>query len=242
MIYYKSEKQRDFRKNCRKIHNRKYRYPENYNTAHEKIKIICPEHGEFEQTPHNHLNGQGCPVCRYKKISYDLNEFIRLSNKVHCKKYDYSKVQYEKGTEKVIIICPQHGEFNQRASNHLSGYGCPICNSSRGELAIKRFLDERKIKYTFQKTFDECRGKRNKLPFDFYLDKFNMCVEYDGEQHTVGWRRNQESLLKIKEVDSIKTNYCKDNNIKLLRINFTDFDIIDIILLKELHLLVDKPE
>lgn len=58
----------DFIKKANKIHLDKYNYSKvNYISAHSKVTIICPEHGEFEQTPNHHLNGQGCPICKSSK-------------------------------------------------------------------------------------------------------------------------------------------------------------------------------
>ena len=112
------------------IHGGKYDYSKvEYVNAKTKVCIICPEHGEFWQTPHNHLQGQGCPKCSPTlKLSKDV--FIENSNKKHNGKYDYSKVKYINNRTKVCIICPEHGEFWQTPSNHMYGYGCAKCANS----------------------------------------------------------------------------------------------------------------
>ena len=114
------------------IHCDKYDYSKvEYKSAREKVCIICPEHGEFWQTPTNHLSGNGCPVCadlsRVKNKSLTKDEFIEKARKIHGDKYDYSKVEYKNYMTKVCIICPEHGEFWQKPNNHLSGYGCKKC-------------------------------------------------------------------------------------------------------------------
>ena len=122
------------------IHNNKYDYSKvNYILSHSKVCIICPEHGEFWQTPHMHLRGQGCPHCG-GHLRKTLDEFINESNFVHNNKYDYSKVHYINAESKVCIICPEHGEFYQKPIKHLKGQGCPKCSGrykSSEEFVIK---------------------------------------------------------------------------------------------------------
>ena len=118
------------------VHGDKYDYSKvKYKNNREKIIIICPIHGTFIQSPKNHLNGQGCPICgkviRYKNVKKTTNEFVEKAKKIHGDKYDYSKVEYKGCNEQVCIICPEHGEFWQTPHNHLSGCGCKQCNISK---------------------------------------------------------------------------------------------------------------
>lgn len=98
-----------------------------------KVKIICPVHGEFEQTPKHHLRGEGCFQCGRdltgKKKTKTTAEFIANARSVHGNKYDYSKTVYTGASNKVEIICPQHGSFYQKATHHISKVGCPHCAS-----------------------------------------------------------------------------------------------------------------
>jgi len=111
---------------AKKVHEDKYDYSKvKYKKAISKVIIICPIHGKFEQTPHAHLQGQGCPIC--SKPVYDTLSFVEESIKKHGNTYDYSKVEYKKAISKVIIICPTHGEFEKTPNKHLGGQGCPIC-------------------------------------------------------------------------------------------------------------------
>ena len=140
----------------------------------------------FEQRPHNHLKGQGCPVCNIEDLAntkrLSTKEVIKLSSKIHDNKYDYSLLIYKNNKTKIKIICPIHGEFLQSPIIHMIGSGCPKCNTSKGESKIVKYLNDNQIDYLHQKTFDECKYK-NKLRFDFYLPKYNLAIEYDGEQH-----------------------------------------------------------
>jgi len=114
-------------------HNDKYNYSNvNYINAHTKVIIICPIHGKFMQTPHNHYK-KGCKECGIlstsKKQTHNNSIFIQKSIQIHNNKYKYSKVDYINANSKVTIICTIHGEFNQRPAQHLLGSGCPQCGN-----------------------------------------------------------------------------------------------------------------
>ena len=156
----------DFIKKAKEKHGDKYDYSKvNYVNIHTKVCIICPEHGEFWQTPNKHLNGNGCKLCGIIKMKnknkYTLEEFIKKSNKKHNHKYDYSKVDLLNYNmkDKICIICPEHGEFWQTASNHLQGQGCSKCKNNKlsfeRRLTNEQFIEKaRKVhgdKYDYSK-------------------------------------------------------------------------------------------
>lgn len=137
----------EFIEKAKKVHGNKYDYSKvNYIDARSKIIIICPEHGEFEQTPNSHLNGRGCPKCgnivAANKNKNTKEEFINKANKVHGNKYDYSLVDYKNSKTPVIIICPEHGQFTQTPTAHLSGQGCTKCYREKQSVL---FRDSAKI-------------------------------------------------------------------------------------------------
>jgi very-short-patch-repair endonuclease len=232
----------NFIKKALNIHGDRYDYSKFiYKGVYEKSIVICKKHGEFITSPRNHLSGMNCKKCMYEGERNVVNKltienFLERSKNIHKNKYDYSKVEYKNNKEKVIIICPNHGEFNQIAKDHLRGIGCFLCKDSKGEKIINIFLNEKKIKYVRQKKFDKCKNK-NKLLFDFYLSEYNLCIEYDGEQHfnpvVFGKMSKEDSEICLKKTilnDKIKTNFCKENNINLLRIPYTEFKNIEKIL------------
>ena len=114
------------------IHNNKYDYSKvNFINVRTKVCIICPEHGEFWQTPAAHMSGQGCPKCQKRNYKYTTDEFINVLNTIFGNEYDYSKVKYINSQKKVCIICPEHGEFWQTPNQLLQNKcGCPKCNST----------------------------------------------------------------------------------------------------------------
>jgi very-short-patch-repair endonuclease len=215
-----------FIEKARVIHGDKYDYSltEVINSSN-KIKIICPEHGIWEQKPNGHLQGKGCRTCSgYKKLTTE--EFIKKAGDVHEGKYDYSFVNYEGHYKKVKIICPEHGEFIQGAGSHLAGTGCPRCSESKGEKEIYKWLLNKELNFTRQKTFNNCKHKRQ-LYFDFYVIDHNLCIEYDGKQHfePIEYFGGKLTLEEIKKRDKFKNKFCNKHNINLLRINYEE-DII----------------
>lgn len=108
------------------IHGDRYDYAETkYINSNIKVSIICPKHGRFEQDPSSHLSGSGCPICANKNLNTE--RFVERAMLKHGGRYDYSKVIYRKSTQKVCIICSEHGEFWQTPNTHLQGGGCPEC-------------------------------------------------------------------------------------------------------------------
>ena len=143
-ISKRSSNTEKFIKKAKEIHkdengNPKYDYSKvNYINSNTKICIICPKHGEFWQTPANHLTGNSCPKCSNEIIGNlsrsSTEAFIKKAKEIHKDengnpKYDYSKVEYKNARTKVCIICKEHGEFWQIPDKHISGQGCPICSN-----------------------------------------------------------------------------------------------------------------
>jgi len=219
----------DFVKKAKEVHGNTYDYSlTKFKSTREKIQIICKKHGEFNSLPSDHIHKKsGCPKCAYKKCSNRLksttDDFILKAEKTHRNRYDYSLVNYVNSTTKITIICPVHGKFLQTPDAHLSGKNCPHCNLSKGELKIKGILESNNIQFKQQKTFKECKDIRL-LPFDFYLPEYNLCIEYDGEQHykPIKVFKGEFGLKEIQRRDFIKTEYCKNNNIPLLRISYNE--------------------
>ena len=219
------------------IHNNKYDYSlVDYIDSKTKVKIICKLHGVFEQTPRNHLSGQGCRECKINDSKLNLFDFIRRSNIIHDFYYDYNKVQYINNYTKVIIICPKHGEFQQIPNFHLLGQGCPSCKKSIMENKISELLKSKNVIFNRQKIFEKCKNI-NYLPFDFFLPEYNLVIEYNGKQHyePIKWFGGEETLFYIKNNDEIKKKFCIENNINYVEISYKENNkiknIIDGILL-----------
>ncbi len=144
--------------------------------------------------------------------------------------------EYINGSEKIEIKCPKGHIFKMMFYNFKQGQRCPLCKESIGERKIEKFLNNHDINYVREYRFDDCKNKRT-LPFDFYLPDYNICIEFDGKQHfeyIEFFDKTKEKFELRKRNDEIKNEYCKHNNIKLIRISYLDKDKIEDILHKEL--------
>jgi len=193
----------------------------NYIGYRQKIKVLCKKESHLSIKSISHLlnNNVNCCFCS-KKYKYTHNEWINSCNITHNYKYDYSLSNYINNKSKVDIICPKHGKFTQRAFSHKNGSGCKKCNKSIGENIIFEILSKNEIKFEEQKNFNNLKFK-NKLYFDFYLPEYNLCIEFDGLQHSKSYYffGGEDALINRIKRDEIKNNYCIENNINLLRIS-----------------------
>ena len=122
----------EFVRRATEVHSGKYTYENSeYINCSTKTAITCPKHGVFYMRPYCHLQGMGCPKCKFEKVNgnkrFTLEEWINKAKAVHGDKYDYSLVEYKNSCTKVKIVCPIHGVFSQVAESHLQGYGCQQC-------------------------------------------------------------------------------------------------------------------
>lgn len=172
----------DFISAAKKIHHNKYDYSKTiYVNEKIKVKVICPEHGEFEIEPNSHLNGRGCIKCTNKQKS-NTDDFIKRAKKIHGNKYDYSKVDYINNHTKVIIICPEHGVFMQTPKNHLNGQKCPKC-SSNYHYTTEEFIEKCKIIHNNKYQYDKTK----------YIDAFHM-IEIKCPLHGYFWQKASSHL------------------------------------------------
>jgi hypothetical protein len=209
------------------VHGYRYDYTlVDYIDIKTKVCIICPDHGEFLQTPDKHKQGRGCPECGKLRSEQakilDQEKVIKSFREFHGNKYDYSKVEYCHCRKPICIICPNHGEFMQIPDVHKRS-GCPKCNESNGERKIRTILQNKKIQFETQKTFSNCKHKY-KLRFDFFLPNYNLLIEYHGRQHfeLVEHFGGIENFKKTQVNDRIKRDWVMRSNYDLLEIHYDD--------------------
>ena len=219
-----------FVEKARQIHSDKYDYSfVEYVNNSTHVKIVCPIHGEFKQTPNAHLMGQACPECG-KKIKADkkrlsVSDFIKNAKKVHGNKYDYSLVEYNSSKSKVKIICPVHGEFEQTPNAHLRNGGCAKCGkqsmADKQSLTTETFI-QKAIKVHGHKYIYDCvdyvssrdnvvikcpiHGEFSKLPAMHLLGQ--GCTTCAIEQRYFNLRlTNDEFIRKSSEIHNNKYDY-----------------------------------
>lgn len=131
-------------------------------------------------------------------------------------------------------------EFELKFGAFVNGNcGHPMLSKSKLEAKCQSILDKYKLMYKTQKTFEGCVYK-HKLRFDFYLvlDGKEICIETDGNQHIYPAEKfgGLEGLAERQKCDRIKTQYCLDHDIILIRIPESKFKYMEDILIKELNL------
>lgn len=156
-------------------------------------------------------------------LFYNIRLWFKLNN------YDCDVVEkkYKKMSEKMTFICSCGREYECTPSSILYSSNpsvrCPRCAGtiSSYELKVISFLEKKRIKYLRQYRFNDCKLFKL-LPFDFYLPDYNICIEVDGEQHFKQKMQSQDEFELTQERDKIKNEYCRKNNIKLIRIPYWD--------------------
>ena len=205
-----------FIEKAQKIHGNSYSYEEvSYINNRTPVNIMCPTHGIFRQTPEVHLSGHGCPECanikRAEKNIMTTSEFIAKAKNIHGDKYDYSKVEYVKYDTPVTIICPEHGEFQQKPYIHLDGSGCQKCamlfSNYEMELIdyISSIIGEENI-------IRNDRTILNGNELDVYVPSKKVAFEFDG----LYW--HSEIKKPNKKYHLQKTMDCEKQGIQLIHI------------------------
>lgn len=215
-----------------------------YVDANTKIFCKCKIDGyEWSAKPNDLLNSKnGCPKCS-GKIKNKTTEYFKQEL---AEKNPNIEVlgEYEGNKTPIYCKCKVCGyKWSPRPNDLLSGHSCSKCNTSKGENKILSFLNNKNIENEYQYRFKDCKFK-NILSFDFYLPNKKIAIEYDGEDHYIIFTRNKnetyeqamDRFIDRKIRDTVKNIYCQQNNIKLIRIPYWDFNNIEEILIKELNL------
>lgn len=215
----------DFLKKVKLIdENKEYTFLENYKGYAHKIKCKHNCGYEWYIAPSNFFGGKRCPKCEgsMKKTQEEIDKRMEDAFKGEYKFLE----KYINSDEPILCEHSCGYKWKIRPYNLFGGRKCPKCNreSSREKL-ISTILDNNNIKYEREKTFDGLKYK-GKLRIDFYLTEHNIAIEYDGEHHFLNLRYtgSNNSLSLVQKRDSIKNDYCNNNDIKLYRIPYTKTD------------------
>ena len=214
-----------------------------YVNSKTKIKCRCRvDKYEWETIPSVLLNHKcGCPKCS-GNIQKSHEEFIKDFIKKNISANEIEVLEeYKNSHTKIKCKCRLDGyEWEVAPSNLLNGTGCPKCNESKGEKRIAKYLKENNIKFKPQKKFNDLLGVGSKqLSYDFYLPKYNLLIEFQGEQHERCmdiFHATENDFKKQQEHDKRKREYAEEHNIELLEIWYWDYDKIENILSQELNI------
>lgn len=197
-----------------------------YKNRNKKLEMICPKGHTTFISWGNFSKGRRCSECyRFKKLtSKEVKNFLNY--------FGYDLIgEYKTANRKINILCPSGHIYQGTYAHFYDGKRCPYCKKSKGALRVANFLQ--KTKYDFKEEYyvKNILGATC-LRFDFYIPELNMAIEYDGQQHYKPIEKfgGEKAFEKTKFRDVIKNNYCKDNNINLLRIPYWDYNNIEKIL------------
>ena len=195
-----------------------------YKKANSKITVLCSSGHDWETTWAKIQSGRTCPYCSKKMIHRKdvIKEF-------ECENYKIlteitPNIRFSNA--RLLVRCPQGHTYETTYNVWKSGCRCPHHNRSLGEERVSEVLSKMKLEYIAQYTFEECRDI-NRLPFDFYIPQYNLCIEYDGRGHyePIDWANRgeewaKEQLAWVQKHDEIKSVFCLENDIRLLRIPY----------------------
>jgi very-short-patch-repair endonuclease/ribosomal protein L37E len=209
-----------------KIHGDTYNYDKaNYINTDTKVIIGCKIHGEFQQTPDNHLHGKGCPKCGFLKTqqtqTYTTTQFIKLAKEIHGDKYTYDKVEYINTVTKVIIGCKIHGGFQQPPNDHIQGAGCPKCGilqrANIRKKTTEKFIEDANKTHNYIYNYDKViyvNSKNNviigcKIHGDFQQTPSSHLRGQECPKCERNIISKDEFLSKVKEIHGDKYTYDK---------------------------------
>lgn len=211
-----------------------------YTGAYDRnISVFCDRCKNIFKSNWNSISNKknyGCPYCANKIITNENS--LSLCYPELMEEWDYEKNGepskfFSHSNISVWWICKKCGiNFKQIVNDRTtSGNGCSACSESKGEKRIREFLIKNNLNFKTEHIFSDCYYRRG-LPFDFIVDVYNevICIEYDGILHYKDKFNNSKEFNECKKRDRIKTKYCKDNGIKLIRIPYWDFKNIEKIL------------
>lgn len=217
------------------VHNHKYDYSTSgYINNDTKVKILCKEHGEFWQIAGAHLAGRGCLECgiqsSYNKRVKELATFVVEANIVHNNIYNYTASNYIGALSDIVIICPKHGKFTQRASAHLMGQRCPKCSNNYISQIEVKWLNSLGVPIKYRQKSLFINGKKYRV--DAFDSTTNTIYEFYGDfwhgnpkvynPTNINWR-NKISFAELYDKTLLRENIYLAANYKVISIWENDF-------------------
>lgn len=197
-----------------------------YSKIYDTVECVCTKHNCFStRTIREIILGHSCYMCKIEKMSQasfaseeEIDKRIRELNP------NAKRISKYNGIKNPMTYKCMKCDHEWTGSIFVSSH-CPNCEKqffSWGERYISEILEEQNVEYEAQKKFEGCKNIRF-LPFDFYLPKYNICIEYQGMQHfkPCDYFGGEDSFISQQTNDNIKREFCKTNNIALIEIPYT---------------------
>lgn len=224
-----------------------YDYANDENKSNKvNIHIICPKHIEkgVQKVKYDNLkrNTGKCVYCVGKgRTKEDLQKELDEQHGL------VDVIVYTQYSEPITVQCKVCGHiWDTNGPSLINGHRCPRCIRSKFEIEVSKLLDSWGYDYEFQYIFYDCRDI-NPLPFDFYLSNYNILIEVDGEGHykpiprgSMSKEEAEVQLNVVQKHDNIKTQYCIDNDIPLIRVPYWERKNLKYFLFNELNNLISN--
>lgn len=232
----------EFKSRLDKIYKGQFELLSEYVNNETKVSLRCNKCGNIIQKKPSKMTGsakEGCYICSGKNHHKTKES---LQSEVDAKYPGTYKVlsNYINARTPISVERIRCGHtYDVSPDNLLRGKGCPRCSMRQSHYmdVVETYLLSHNIKFEKEKRFNDCKNIRA-LPFDYYITDANICIEVDGEFH---YPKNNVYINRASEYemvayrDSIKTDYCRQHGIKLIRLPYFDVPRFDDILDKELH-------
>lgn len=209
---------------------------EEYQNVLSPLKYMCPIHG-VQTTNLSHLReNKGCIKCGYDKMGQKLQLSLEEVNKRLILKETILVSEYTNLNDIHKFSCIHHNNyvFEARLRDVLySDVKCPLCHESKGEKAIRMWLEQHNVIFKSQQKFPDLfrYNNRNRLSYDFFIPINNMLIEYQGQFHDgTAWQQNEEQFIDQQKKDRMKREYAYNHGYQLLEIWYWDYKNINKIL------------
>lgn len=228
----------DFRKKLEDRFGDQFDILSEYVNNETKIHLHCNHCGhDIWKRPSKMVTStsEGCYICSGKNWFKTTESFKEEVEEKFPGEYKIIG-EYHKAREPLEVQRVECGHvYMISPDNLLRGKGCPRCSLKQSSYMdlVEEYLDSHGIIYEKEKRFDDCRNIRP-LPFDYYIPAQNTCIEVDGQFHfdiNNLYKTGQSSFEEVSKRDAIKTKYCEERGIRLLRLPYylksSFFDILD---------------
>ena len=211
-----------------------------YKGNKKELKLLCTKCNEETYKQYQSVKYNDNPYCF--KCNSEMRSSIGRTDIAVVRDFieklggELLSEVFVRSIDDLVVRCNVCKEPYNRSWKYIKDHEtvtCAKCSDvkSKGEEKILKILKENNIEFMDEKTFEGCVDV-GKLRYDFFIPELNLCIEYDGKQHFNEYDDfgGTESFEDRKRKDKIKTDYCRDNNINLLRIHYKDFRRIEEIL------------
>ena len=224
---------------ARKKHGSDFDYSEvEYTGKENRVIVTCNTcETRFHPQASVHLLGLGsCPECRYVKTAESrripMPEILERCIEVHGTKYEYpwDESQYKSTTDKMPIVCKEHGTFEMTPMHHYDrGQGCTKCLKKTQTKLYDHLLSifpEKLIEFDFKHPDLRFSKTNREMELDIWIPELKLAFEYQGEWHfiehwSVGSGSTRGSLTDTQFRDEEKRVACRENGITLIEVDFT---------------------